>query len=59
MKISLKIKAVAVVLIFAILLSVSIVFISYNTYTNAFTEHYEGLATSISKSTAPFLASIL
>ncbi len=52
MKISLRLKAVAVVLIFAIILSVSIVLISYNTYTNAFTEHYEALATSVSKSTA-------
>ena len=52
MKISLKIKAVGVVLLFTIILSVSIVLLSYMTYTNAFTDHYEALATSIAKSTA-------
>lgn len=52
MRISLKLKAVAVVLIFTIVLSVSIVLISYNTYTRAFTDHYESLATSVAKSTA-------
>lgn len=52
MRISLRLKAVAVVLIFTVVLSVSIVLISYNTYTRAFTKHYESLATSISKSTA-------
>lgn len=52
MRISLRLKAVAVVLIFTVILSVSIVLISYNTYTSAFTEHYESLATSVSKSTA-------
>lgn len=52
MKISLKIKAVVVVLCFTIALSVGIVTISYNTYTQAFTNHYESLATSIAKATA-------
>lgn len=52
MRISLKLKAVAVVLIFTIVLAVSIVLISYNTYTRAFNEHYESLATSVAKSTA-------
>ncbi len=52
MKISLKIKAVAVVLCFTIALSVGIVAISYSTYTQAFTNHYESLATSVAKATA-------
>lgn len=52
MRISLKLKAVSVVLIFAVVLSVSVVFISYRTYTSAFSNHYKSLATSISKSTA-------
>ena len=52
MKISLKIKAVLVVLIFAVILSASIVLISYNTYRSSFMEHYKSRALSIAKSTA-------
>lgn len=52
MRMSLKVKAIAVILLFTIILSVSIVFISYNTYTNSFEKHYSSLALSISKSTA-------
>ena len=52
MKMSLKIKAVMVVLIFAVILSASIVIISYNTYRDSFMKHYESLAQSIAKSTA-------
>ena len=55
MKISLKLKAVAVVLLFTIVLSVSIVSVSYNTYTEAFMKQYESLAMSISKSTASII----
>lgn len=52
MKISLKFKAVAVVLIFTIVLSLVVVTISYHTYTSAFERHYETLASSIASSTA-------
>lgn len=52
MKISLKFKAVAVVLVFTIMLSVSTVFISYKAYTKAIMDYYKSFSTSISKSTA-------
>ena len=52
MKVSLKFKATAVILLFTAILSASIVFISYNTYTESFRKHYSSLALSISKSTA-------
>ncbi len=52
MKVSLKFKTIAVILLFTVILSVSIVFISYNTYTDSFKKHYSSLALSISKSTA-------
>lgn len=52
MRMSLKLKAIAVILLFTVILSVSIVFISYNTYTDSFRRHYSSLALSISKSTA-------
>ena len=52
MRMSLKLKAIAVILLFTVSLSVSIVFISYNTYTDSFRRHYSSLALSISKSTA-------
>lgn len=52
MKISLKLKAVAVVLIFTLVLSVCVVTVSYRAYTNAFSSHYQRLATSITRSTA-------
>lgn len=44
MRMSLKVKAIAIILLFTIILSVSIVFISYNTYTNSFEKHYSSLA---------------
>ena len=52
MKVSLKVKMVGVVLFFTILLSGTIVSISYNIYKNAFMDQYESIATSIAKSTA-------
>lgn len=52
MKVSLKFKATAVILLFTVVLSLSIVFVSYNTYTESFKKHYSSLALSISKSTA-------
>ena len=52
MRMSLKFKATAVILLFTVILSMSIVFISYNTYTDSFRKHYSSLALSISKSTA-------
>lgn len=52
MKMSLRVKAIAVILLFTVILSASIVFISYNTYTESFEKHYSSLALSISKSTA-------
>lgn len=52
MKMSLKFKATAIILLFTLILSVSIVFISYNTYTDSFRRHYSSLALSISKSTS-------
>ena len=51
-KVSLKFKATAVILLFTVVLSLSIVFVSYNTYTESFKKHYSSLALSISKSTA-------
>ncbi len=55
MKMSLKFKATAVIVLFSIILSVSIVYISYKTYTDSFNRHYNSLAQSISKSTASVL----
>lgn len=52
MKMSLKIKAAAVIVLFTLILSASIVFISCNTYTESFNTHYYSLAQSVSKSTA-------
>ncbi|MCR4924878.1 MAG: hypothetical protein K5917_01170, partial [Clostridiales bacterium] len=52
---SLKVKVVALMLLFAIMLSVGTVVISYSTYTRSFNEHYEKLATSISKTSASVL----
>ena len=52
MKISLRIKAIALILLFTVILTMSIVFISYDTYTDSFRKHYSSLALSISKSTA-------
>ena len=52
MKVSLKFKATAVILLFTVILSMSIVWISYNTYTDSFKKHYSALALSIAKSTA-------
>ncbi len=52
MRMSLKFKATAVILLFTVILSMSIVFISYNTYTDSFRKHYSSMALSLSKSTA-------
>ncbi len=52
MRMSLKFKAAAVILLFTVILSMSIVFISYNTYTDSFRKHYSSMALSLSKSTA-------
>lgn len=52
MRVSLKFKTIAVILLFTLILSASIVFISYNTYTDSFRRHYSSLAMSISKSAA-------
>ena len=52
MRVSLKFKTIAVILLFTVILSMSIVFISYNTYTDSFRRHYSSLALSISKSAA-------
>lgn len=50
MRMSLKFKAIAVILLFTVILSMSIVLISCNTYTNSFKKQYGSMATSISKS---------
>lgn len=52
MKMSLRTKAIFVILVFTLVLSVSTVLVSYNTYTKSFNEHYETLASSVAKSTA-------
>lgn len=57
MKMSLKVKAITVILIFTVILSSCIVFISYKTYTDSFEKHYSSLALSISKSTATVIDS--
>lgn len=51
-KVSLKFKAIVVIVLFTLVLSSSIVVISCNTYTESFKKHYNSLAQSISKSTA-------
>ena len=51
-RVSLKIKVVIIMLLFAVLLSAGTVFISYTTYTSSFNSHYEKLATSITKTVA-------
>ena len=43
MRVSLKFKTIAVILLFTVILSMSIVFISYNTYTDSFRRHYSSL----------------
>lgn len=52
MKMSLKFKATAVIVLFGVILSSSIVGLSYKTYTDSFNKHYYSLAQSIAKSTA-------
>lgn len=52
MRMSLKFKAVMIVLLFTVVLAVSIVFTSYNTYTENFNSYYKALAASVSASTA-------
>ena len=52
MRMSLKFKAAALILLFTVILSMSIVFISYKTYTDSFRKHYSSMALSISKSAA-------
>ncbi len=47
----LKVKVVCVMLLFTVLLSVSTIFISYRNYSDSFEEHYENLASSISRTT--------
>lgn len=52
MKVSLKIKAVLLLLIFTVVLSLSTVCISCHTYTKSFNRHYGGHALTITRSTA-------
>lgn len=52
---SLKVKVVSIILLFALLLAGGTAVISYLSYTRAFNEHYESLATSVSKTTASVL----
>ncbi len=49
---TLKVKVVFVMLLFTILLSAITILSSYQTYSRSFKEHYENLASSISKTTA-------
>lgn len=49
---SLKFKAAAVVVVFAVVLSLSTIIISTTTFSTEFQKHYEKLASSISKATA-------
>lgn len=49
---SLKFKAAAVVVVFAVILSLSTIIISATTFSTEFQRHYESLASSISKATA-------
>lgn len=49
---SLKFKAAAVVVVFAVVLSLSTIIISATTFSTEFQRHYESLASSISKATA-------
>ena len=42
-------------LLFAILLSVGTIFVSYRTYTTSFNRHYEQLATNITQTAASVL----
>ena len=52
MKISLKVKAVAVLLLFTAILSALVVYISFDSYKDSFRGHYSDLALSVSKATA-------
>lgn len=52
MKMSLKIKATAVILMFTLVLSAGLVTVSYTTYTDSFNSHYSTLATSIARAAA-------
>ena len=52
---SLKVKFIVIMLLFAMLLSVGTVFVSYRTYTTSFNRHYEQLATNITQTAASVL----